>query len=198
MTGIVLSAEQIRAAPPAVRRWLELQMAAAFEGAAAAPAAAEPEAGDDATLAACDRREVDRIFEALRQDPVAGSILLDLGREPVTPLHPSPLYDIDLADVARDTGIADQGELAAGFAHINDALRAVRHDPAATLCGFDAAGRCYLHEATHRAIHQLWDDLRRPRTAAQWPPAHWAQDLVGCDPPYHRGSIAVAPARRAH
>ena len=39
---------------------------------------------------------------------------------------------------------------------INQALRRVRRDPEALLCAFDRDGRCYVSEATSRAVLTLW------------------------------------------
>ena len=55
MTGITLSIEQIRAAPPEVRRWIEHQVIAALGMAAASPA---PQPSSVSHLVACSPEEI--------------------------------------------------------------------------------------------------------------------------------------------
>lgn len=187
MVGIILSAEQVNAAPPAVRQWLEQQVAADL-----APAPLdlpEPAAAfEPARIAACSLPEVVEIFERIRHDGLACRVFLEFGQEPVATLHPSPLYALDIADIVGDTGITDGNQLVACLNLINSALQVVRADPDATLFAFDSDGRCYVHELTHRALHLLRHDLLAPR------PARHASFPMTCDPPYRCAAEAGGDA----
>jgi hypothetical protein len=174
MVALMLSPEQVEAAPPAVRRWLEQQRETEF------PAEAGPGAGPDAGPAEFDPERVAAC--ELRHDGLACRVFLEFGEEPVARLHPSPLYALDIADIARNTGIARGNQLLACLNLINSALQVVRGDPGATLFAFDRNGRCYIQEVTHRALHLLRRDLLAPRPvpAAQRHPVI----PVTCEPPY--------------
>jgi hypothetical protein len=187
MVGIVLSAEQVRTAPPAVRHWLEQQVAADFAPGPLGPPASRAEL-DPERIAACSLPEVLEIFERIRQDGLACRVFLEFGQEPVATLHPSPLYALDIAEIARDTGIADGNQLVACFNLINSALQVERADPDATLFAFDGDGRCYVHETTHRALHLLRRDLLAPR------PARHVSFPVTCEPPYRCAADAGVDA----
>jgi hypothetical protein len=185
MVGIVLSAEQMKTAPPAVRHWLEQQMRADLAPIPAeapeAPAIA-PAVFDSDRIAACTLPEVMAIFERIRHDGLACRVFLEFGREPVATLHPSPLYALDIADIAAATGITVGNQLVACLNLINSALQVVRADPEATLFAFDRDGRCYVHETTHRALHLLRHDLLAPVLLPR--AKHRVGIPITCDPPY--------------
>lgn len=194
MVGIVLTAEQVKTAPPAVRDWIEEQMAADFatphialpQGRAPVPSGDEP-----VQAAACALPEVVQIFERIRHDPLACRVFLAFGQEQVMALHPSPLYALDLGDIIGETGITGGNQLVACLNLINGALQVVRADPEATLFAFDHEGRCYVHELTHRALHLLRRDLLTPRQGAR--PATRVGAAVTCAPPYRRVPDGHAP-----
>jgi hypothetical protein len=197
MVGIVLSAEQVKAAPPAVRQWLEQQMAADLwpaeaETPAEAAAPESPVEFDTGRIAACTLPEAIAIFERIRHDGLACRVFLEFGQEPVAALHASSLYALDIADIVRHTGITSGNQLVACLNLINSALQVVRGDPSATLFAFDRDGRCYVRELTHRALHLMRRDLLAPRVPPQ-PLAH-ATIPVTCDPPYRS---AAEPAVEA-
>lgn len=184
MAGILLSAEQIKAAPPVVRQWLEQQVAADFT-AAPLELPEREDAFDPERIAACGLPEALQIFERIRQDGLACRVFLEFGQEPVAVLYPSPLYALDIAEIAADTGIAAGDQLVACLNLINSALQVVRADPDATLFAFDGNGRCYVHEITHRALHLLRRDLLAPR------PPRRAGVPVTCEPPYRCAAEAA-------
>ncbi len=194
MVGIVLSAEQVKAAPPAVRQWLEQQVAADFS-----PLPSdlpEPAADFDAErIAACSLPEILQIFERIRHDGLACRIFLEFGQEPVATLHPSPLYALDIAEIVRDTGITEGNRLVACLNLINSALQVVRADPDATLFAFDGNDRCYVHETTHRALHLLRHDLLAPREAPR--PTQRDHFSVTCEPPYRCAADAADTKARS-
>lgn len=171
MTGIVLSPDQVRSAPPAVRRWIDAQLAGEFGAAHSGLPGREAEPAGEllSRLTLATLSEVLEIFRLLQRDPPAEVVFVQLGREPIEPLHPSEIYAIDAADIARKAGITKHAQLIACLNHVNAALQSLRGDPEAALVLCDQAGRCFIREATHRAIHVLWDDLHAAPTPARWP-----------------------------
>ena len=194
MVGIVLSAEHVMAAPPAVRQWLERQMAADLWPAEAEPpaAAAAPETPvefDPERIAACTLPEAIAIFERIRHDGLACRVFLEFGQEPIATLHASPLYALDIADIVRHTGITSGNQLVACLNLINSALQVVRGVPTATLFAFDRDGRCYVQELTHRALHLMRRDLLAPRVPPH--PLTHATIPSTCDSPYRAAEPPV-------
>ena len=184
MVGIVLTAEQVKAAPPSVRQWLEQQLAADLAPVQLALPGL-PSAAADIGLGridACSLPEIMQIFEQIRHDGLACRVFLEFGREPSARLHPSPLYALDLGEIAGATGISSGKQLGACLNLINSAFQMLRADPAATLFAIDAGGRCYLQETTHRALHLLRRDLLAPPPAPQRRAA--ADFALSCEPPY--------------
>lgn len=182
MVGIVLSAQQIQSAPPAVREWIERQVTADFATQPHGSPYAEPIAApaETAPLAACELPEVTQIFERLRHDPLASRLLLEFGREPSLTAEPTPLHVIKIAEAARNAGITSRDQFVASLNLINAVLQALRASPNAALFAFDETGHCYIHEVTHRALHLLWRDIVGPRETERAPASP-----ITCDPPYH-------------
>ncbi len=195
MVGIVLTAEQVKTAPPAVRDWIEKQMAADF----ATPHIARPQGrapvppdGAPVEVAACTLPEVVQIFERISHDPLTCRVFLAFGQEPVAALHPSPLYALDLREIIAETGITGSNQLVACLNLISGALQVIRANPEATLFAFDHEGRCYVHELTHRALHLLRRDLLAPQRAR---PAALPAAAITCAPPYRCVADVHAPER---
>jgi hypothetical protein len=158
MVGFTFSAEQIRSAPPEVRRWIEeqitrtlgLPITGVHDG-------AETHSGG---IAVCSLEEAAAILQRIQEDYLACQVFLELGREGGSGVsYPPELHAIGIADILRHTRIGEGSRLAACFQAINAALQEIRGDPQATLFAFDQRGTCYVHEATHRNIRQLWQDF---------------------------------------
>jgi hypothetical protein len=79
MVGITLLPEQIREAPPEVRRWLEAQIAGAWPGAYRAAPTLEPPARHLVASSLDDARAILSLIHGLL--PVV-SVFFELGREP--------------------------------------------------------------------------------------------------------------------
>jgi hypothetical protein len=157
VTGFFLSLEQLRSAPPEVRRWIEHEVAASLAALAGPPRdLAHVHA---ASLAACQPEEALQLFELIKGDFLLSQIFFELGREVPTKAGSAPLHAIPIADLLRHTRLADGARLADYLSAINRAFQAVRNDPEASLFGFDQAGHVYIHETTHRSIRQVWEHL---------------------------------------
>lgn len=157
MTSFTFSVEQLRAAPPEVRRWVEREIAAGL--AALDRPQHEPSHEHAATLAACEPQEALQVFEMIRGNFLYTQVLFELARElPGGPRAPE-LHAFSVAEILRHTRLADGDRLVACFTAINQAFQSVRNDPEAALFGFDQQGYVYVHETTHRSIRLVWERL---------------------------------------
>ncbi len=172
MVGIVLTPEQIKAAPPDVRAWLRGQIDSDLGPALAAPHDAAHERPHTAleTLAAMGLPEAAAVLERLRDDYPTCQVFFEFGRDGVA-AQAGALFRITVAELARHTRIADGRRLIGCIEAINAAFQAVRGDATATLFAFDQQGGCYVHPSTHQSIQQLWRDVVGMACSAEPGPA---------------------------
>ena len=157
MTGFFVSLEQLRSAPPEVRRWIEREVTASLAALAGPPR--DPAQVHSASLAACLPEEAMQVFELVKGDFLLSQVFFELGREASVRGGAAPFHAIPIADLLRHTRLPDGTRLADYLNAINRAFQAVRNDPEASLFGFDQAGHVYIHETTHRSIRQVWEHL---------------------------------------
>jgi hypothetical protein len=190
MTGFTFSLEQLRSAPPEVRRWAEREIAGSLAQIAGPSRPGAP--AHTAALAACMPDEAERLFELIKGDFLLSQIFFELGRESPDAYGTAPLHAVSIGELLRHTRLGRVERLGEYFGAINQAFQAIRKDPEATLFGFDQQGHVFVHEATCRSIRQLWEEL----CAA---PASGVDPLVnrpmpaGFAPPQLGPSEAVAP-----
>ena len=175
MTGLTLTLEQLRSAPPGVRHWFEQEISAAFH---AIPAPPPPPKAPE--LAACLAEEAMLVFEAIRDDFAAAQVFLELGREAAIG-SASHLHALSIGEIKRRLRLTDE-RLSECFRVIGQHFGELRGDAGAALFGFDTANHVYIHETTHRSIRGLWEGLvqassRRPSEVIGAPPT------VGFAPP---------------
>jgi hypothetical protein len=165
MTSFTFSVEQLRAAPPEVRRWVEHELAAALSSMNGVER--DPSQVHAPALAACEAEEALQVFELIKSNFLLSQVFFELTRDtPNTRAAPS-LHAFSLAEILRHTRLADGDRLLACFDAINRAFQTIRNDPEATLFGFDQYGHVYVHETTHRSTRQAWEQA----LAAHSPPA---------------------------
>ncbi|MDJ0390529.1 hypothetical protein QMO56_20665 [Roseomonas sp. E05] len=155
MVGITLSPEQIRAAPPQVRRWLEQEVAASLGLAGMAEPAPHPEPPH---LVGCGVREVEAIFSLIQGLLPVVNVFLELGRDTGRRL-PNGMHAFGLLDIQSHTQLGTPEQVLNCLEMINRALRQVSGDPHATLFGLDERANCFVAEETHQAIRQFWQQL---------------------------------------
>jgi hypothetical protein len=181
MISFTFSAEQVKSAPPEVRQWIENEVAASFV--ALTRAHSEPPPGHSAELASCTLEEAARVLELIRDDIATTHVFLELARETPAGNNVPPLRALNIADILRHTRI-NGGRLVDCLSAISQAFQQIRNDPEAALFGLDQS-HLYLHEATHRSIRALWQQLVQmqapSRTAATAPTA---LPGIGFMPPY--------------
>jgi hypothetical protein len=161
MLGISLTAEQVRAAPPEVRHWLEQQLAGLFS-----PVAEEAHAAPR-HLALLGPGDAQAVLEQIEDILPVVTVFFELGRESgSTPAQGVRVFR--LIDVLRHTRLESVAQVVECLEVINDALRHVRQDPEALICAVDRDGRCFVSEATSRSILALWQGIVASR-ALQMP-----------------------------
>jgi hypothetical protein len=157
MTGFTFSAEQVKSAPPEVRRWIESEISKALSVSAAAPAS--PSKVEERALATCAADEIAELFNLISGNFFVMQVLFELGRETPNNRAASPLHSFSLGEILRHAQLADGNQLFECFDVINRALQKIRNDPNASLFAFDDGGHVYIHETTYRSIRQVWGQL---------------------------------------
>jgi hypothetical protein len=170
MTSFAFTAEQVRSAPPEVRRWLENQIVAALAEMRPPHDASQVHA---AALASCSFAEAAQVLELIKEDFLLTQVFFELGRDMPGGRAAAPLHALDVGDLLRHTRVPDGDHLADYLTAINRAFQQVRGDPEATLFGFDEQGHVFVHEATFMSVRRLWQQLTAaPAAAAQFQPPH--------------------------
>ncbi|WOJ90689.1 hypothetical protein RZS28_05195 [Methylocapsa polymorpha] len=157
MTGFTFSAEQVKSAPPEVRRWIESEISKALGVSAAAPA--NPSKMEESALAICAADEIAELFKLISGNFFVMQVLFELGRETPVSHAEAPLHSFSLGEMLRHAQLADGNQLFECFDVINRALQKIRNDPNASVFAFDEASHVYIHETTYRSIRQVWGQL---------------------------------------
>lgn len=165
MVGITLTPERIRAAPPAMRRWLEQEISGmlGFTSAPFTPVQAPPH------LVACEEAEAASILAAIEDSPPVTAVYFELGRGSQTTEELCVRRLEDLRHHAR-LGSLDQ-VLRRCLEVIDAALQRLRGDSGATFYGLDPTGYCFIAAKTQRSIAVLWQRLIEGRPQAAVAPA---------------------------
>jgi hypothetical protein len=157
MIGITLSDDQIRNAPPDVRRWIEHQVLASLGlGAETAPTPALP--AQSAHLVACTPDDAARVLAQINGMLPAVNVFFEFGR-PGVALGQPPVMLFRLIDILHHTRLQNIGQVMACLETINQALAEIRSDPSARFCGFDHEGHCLILPETQRAIASVWQSV---------------------------------------
>ena len=159
MTGITLSIEQIRAAPPEVRRWIEHEVIAALGIAAAAPAA---QSMPTSHLVACSTDDIAAVLKRVQGFLPAVNVLFEFGR-PGLSIGQPPVMPFRLLDILHHTRLSNIGQVIECLEGINRALVEVRGDPSVRFCGFDHEGHCLIKPETQASIAAVWQDMTASR-----------------------------------
>jgi hypothetical protein len=167
MVSITLSADEIRAAPPEVRRWLEQQILRSFPARTDAPPVALH--GDHVKrLAALTPEEVHAVLQQIDTSIPTVGVFFELGREPAASSSQG-VRMLRAPDVMSHARLRLPAQLLECLEAINLAARTVRDDEDALLCGIDPAGNCFITEETARSIVATWHEIVGP-VATEQPP----------------------------
>jgi hypothetical protein len=109
MPSFTFSVEQVRSAPPEVRRWIEREIAASL----AAMNKSEHDASrvNAASLAACMPEEAMQLFELIKGNFLLAQVFFELARETPNSHGAAPLCPISIADILRHTRLRDGDRL---------------------------------------------------------------------------------------
>lgn len=168
MTGITLTAEQIRNAPAAVRQWIEQEVITSLSlSPPRAPTAVPPQASH---LVACSVEDAAGVLEHIRGVLPAVNVLFELGRPGISFGQPA-VMTFRLMDILHHTRLHDVGEVITCLEMINQALIEVKKDPSVRFCGFDNEGHCLIAPQTQASIATLWQTMMERQEAARAVPA---------------------------
>jgi hypothetical protein len=189
--SFAFTVDQIRSAPPEIRKWFETEIINALRDAASP----RPETVHSSELAVCSPDEALAVFEFFRNDFATAQVFLEFGREPPLPNSPRPLHAFAIGEFKRKLRLSDD-RLADCFAVINRRFIRLRSEPDAVLLGFDQAGHVYIHEVTHSSIRGLWEKLTEMESDTE-PVSARAALPFGFVPPQVGPSEAVVAHQRA-
>src|SRR4029079_11796886 len=152
MPGIALSSDEIKAAPPEVRRWLEQEMVRTFGS------QPTPPSHEAAVLVGCKIEEARDILALVQDMLPAVNVLFELGREAASvAVHGLRAYSI--ADIQRHVRLQSPEQVVQCLEVLTQALRRVRGDTAAEFFALDDQGHCLVAEATMRSVMRLWQEI---------------------------------------
>ena len=154
MAGITLTVEEIRAAPPEVRRWLEQEVVRVLgmHPLQEHPPPATPQ------LVGCNVEEVRDMLSLVQGVLPVVSVFFELGREAAgAPVHGMRAFAI--ADIQRHSRLHAPAQVIECLDVLTDALRRVRGDADASFYALDNMGRCLIAEATMHSILRLWQEI---------------------------------------
>jgi hypothetical protein len=152
MAGITLTADEIKAAPPEVRRWLELEIARTL-GPQAGPAPAGVPA-----LVGCNLEEARGILGMVQNMLPVVSVFFELGREPASvSVHAMRAFRI--VDILRHARLTSPDQVVQCLDVLTQALRRVRGEATAAFYALDDQGHCLIAEATMRSVLRLWQEI---------------------------------------
>jgi hypothetical protein len=164
MVSFAFSEDELRTAPPEVRRWIEARV---LTGLGMRPGAeARPSAPEHGTLADCTPEEMAQVLNSISENVLVTRVFFELGRDAADGPKVAPYRALSLAEIQRHVQLPEARQLFACLGAINEALQHVRGDPGAAIFGFDDGGHVYLHETTHRSIRHLWEQLVHAHVAA--------------------------------
>ncbi len=163
MMSITLSAEQIRRAPPEVRRWIEQEVATSL-GFQAQSSASQRQ---PAQLAGCSQDELAAVLSLIQGIFPAVNVFFELGRKG-TSFAQDRLEAYRLSDIQHHTRLQSPEQVISCLELINESLHRIRGSTAASFSGVDG-DYCFVAAETQRNIRRLWLELIGQGRAAAAP-----------------------------
>jgi len=156
MIGITLTTDQIRSAPPEVRRWIEHEVIASLGLAADAPVKAAPPQA--AHLVAASVENAAAVLSQIQGLMPAMNVFFEFGRPGISIGQPA-VMTFRLIDILHHTRLQTIEQVMTCLELINQAFAQVRGDPSARFCGFDNEGHCLIAPESQRSIAALWQSV---------------------------------------
>ena len=150
MIGITLTSEQIRAAPPEVRRWIEREVMASL-GQQSQPAA-EPHSEH---LAVCSQAQAEAVLAQIQSLLPVVNVFFELGRQGAIFGQPN-IEAFRLLDIVHHTRLPDVNQVVACLDIINQAYSNACGDVTARFCALDREGHCFVALQTQQNVLRLW------------------------------------------
>ncbi len=101
MTSFTFSLDQLRSAPPEVRRWVENEIAAALSGLTHSEHG--PSEPHSAELTACTPEEALKVFELIKGNFLLSQVFFELAREMPNSGSSAPLHTLNIGELLRHT-----------------------------------------------------------------------------------------------
>lgn len=152
MVGITLAAEQIRNAPPEVRRWLEQELLVSF---GLRPPSAE---AHTTHLTGFSIEDAVNVLSLIQEFIPVVNVFFELGHEGAS-VGIQGVEAFRLVDILRHTRLQSIEQVIGCLDAINQALCRVRGDTDIVFYGLDGQGFCFIAAQTQRSILQLWQQL---------------------------------------
>jgi hypothetical protein len=152
MAGITLTAEEIKAAPPEVRRWLEHEIVRSLGVQSAPTPAGMP------VLIGCNVEEARDMLALVQGMLPVVSVFFELGREAAS-VAVHGLRAFRIADILRHARLQSPDQVVECLNVLTQALRRARGDASAAFFAMDDQGHCLVAEATMRSILRLWQEI---------------------------------------
>lgn len=160
MVGLTLSAEQIRTAPPEVRRWLEQEIMRTLGLQSGHELAAH---AATTTLVGCNVEEAQEILSLVQDMLPVVSVFFELGREAGSvPVHAMRAFR--LGDILLHSRLHTPQQVIECLDVLSQALRRIRGDGDAAFYALDDQGHCLVAESTMRSILRVWQEIVAQRT----------------------------------
>ena len=150
MIGITLTSEQIRSAPPEVRRWIEREVMASL-----GPPSQPTDEPRGEHLAVCSQAQAEAVLAQIQGVLPVVNVFFELGRQGAIFGQPN-IEAFRLLDIAHHTRLPDVSQVVACLDIINQAFSNACGDPTAKFCGFDREGHCFIALETQQNILRLW------------------------------------------
>lgn len=153
MMGITLSFEEIRRAPPDVRRWLEHEVSTSL---GLQVRSADPQQ-EIARLASCSHGELASMLSLIQGVFPAVNVFFELGRKGAS-FAQDRFEAYRLADLQHHTRLQSTEQVKSCLNLINESFQQVRGSDTASFYGTDG-GYCFVATETQQNIRRLWFEL---------------------------------------
>jgi hypothetical protein len=161
MTGITLSAEQIRTAPAGVRRWIEHEVvnSLGLEVQSPNPATATER------LAVCGLQELNAMLSLVQGVFPIVNVLFELGRPGISFAQGTSVA-FRLSDIQHNTRLQSIEHVIVCLDLIDETLQCVRGTKETVFYALDSTGYCFVTTETQQSIHRLCQDMIGPHGIA--------------------------------
>jgi hypothetical protein len=184
MTGITLSSEQIRRAPPEVRRWIEHELAASLGLQVQAPDSQR----QSVHIAGCSRDELLSVLSVIQGVFPAVNVFFELGRKGASAAQ-DRLEAYRLSDIQHHTLLQSPEQVISCLNFIEESLHRIRGSNAVSFYGVRGE-YCFIAAETQQNIRRLWVEVIGRGEMATAPAAAASGDapMLGEQAPANGGS----------